>query len=92
MMRGIKLRAEGTWAPSAGDVLIPLSWFMGAATTGIFGARVVRDHKHRAVDAPLAGVSAIAVQVLLFWDLPARRRVALVLALGASTTITRRRN
>ncbi|MFP3712634.1 hypothetical protein [Puerhibacterium sp. TATVAM-FAB25] len=84
-MEGIRQRAEGTWAPSVGDVLVPASWFLGAAAAAALAARALTDRR-RAVSpfAPLAALAADAVQVLVFGDLSARGRTALVLALGCA--------
>lgn len=68
MMLGIKQRAEGTWAPSAADVFIPLSWFAAASATATLLARASRAREHRARQAAQAGLAGITVQVLLFWD------------------------
>jgi hypothetical protein len=91
MTLGIKQRAEGTWALSVGDVLVPLSWFAGAAATAVLGARAIGDGERQLVSAAAAGCAAVGAEVLLFWDLSARRRAALVLAMAASATHAWRR-
>jgi hypothetical protein len=90
MMLGIKQRAEGTWAPSLGDVLVPLSWFAAAAVTATHGARAIGDRQDGLADAGLAGLSATAVEGLLFWDMPGKWRAALMLALVGTLGIPRR--
>lgn len=82
MMLGLKQRAEGTWAPSADDVFVPLTWFAAVSATGILLARALRTREHRVRRAAQAGIAGIAVQVLLFWDVSDMNRIAYP-ALGA---------
>lgn len=91
MMLGIKQRAEGTRPPAVADVLVPLSWFAAGAVASAHGARAVRNPKGASVHAGLAGISAVAVQGLLFWDMPGEYRAALLLALVASLRMTPRK-
>ena len=92
MMAGIKQRAEGTWAPSGSDVLVPLSWFAGAALAAWHAGRAVGGWPDWQVSALLAGLAALGVQGLLFWDVPAVGRVGVVAALAASPVVTARRS
>lgn len=84
MMLGIKQRAEHTPARPVADVLVPLSWFAAAAVTGAHATRALRAGPRPSGSAALAGLSGIALEVLLFGDPPGRTRIAVVGALLAS--------
>ena len=87
MMLGIKQRAEGTWSRSVADVLIPLSWFTAAAAAAVHGCRAVLRGRGRSRDLVMGSLAGIGVQVLLFWDVPAVLRAALVAALAGSAPL-----
>lgn len=87
MMTGIKQRAEGIRAPGTADVLVPLSWFAGLGATAVHARRALRGPRttRDACAAGLtAGLAAVGVQVLLFWDLPPSARATLTATLVAS--------
>jgi hypothetical protein len=84
MMLGIKQRAEGTWSPSAADVLVPLSWFVAGGAAAVHGRRALRGGRGRSADSVMGWLVGVGVQVLLFWDVPAGFRAVLTAALAGS--------
>jgi hypothetical protein len=72
MMLGIKQRAEGSRNPRAADVLVPVSWFAATAVAALHAARALRCGGLAAPqESALASLAAVAVELVLFWDLPA---------------------
>ncbi|WP_343949644.1 hypothetical protein [Spirilliplanes yamanashiensis] len=88
MMLGIKQRAEGVWSPSAADVLVPLSWFVAAAAAAVHGRRALRAGRAQSPAAVLAGLAAVGVQTLLFWDMRAGLRAVVTTALAVSSRLS----
>jgi hypothetical protein len=91
MMAGIKQRAEGKRPASTADVLVPLSWSAAAASAVWHAGRAVAGGPGWQLSALLAALAALGVQVLLFWDLPAAGRVAVVATVAASPVAVGRR-
>jgi len=88
MMLGIKQRAEGSWNPRAADVLVPASWFAATAVATFHAARALRSGGLGAPEEiALASLAAVAVELVLFWDLPASVRTLLLTALAGSTAL-----
>lgn len=86
MMLGIKQRAEGDLGPRTADVLVPASWFAGALVAVDHATRALRSGGRPAVgEVALASMAAVAVELLLFWDLPLPVRALVVAALADST-------
>lgn len=89
MMLGIKQRAEHAHGRPIADVLVPLSWFTAAAIAGVHATRALRAGPHTSRSAALAGLSCIALEVLLFGDPRERTRAAMIGVLLASLPSSR---
>jgi hypothetical protein len=88
-MLGIKQRAESSWSPSIADVVVPLSWFAAAVVAAVHAKRALSSASTRPQDVAMAGVAGVAVELLMFWDIPPRARGTLVAALAGSALLSR---